>query len=156
MVYRKTKSVRIIPSALIGLFVALVLSSGATAGPYQIAMLHTPSIETSSKNFDLDALETKIRNTDAINFFAKIELKIGIDSLINDFGQFHNGQSGASLRVLKARFEKFLRSTVAMLRKGDASLAEELVMSRDELWKTLNNPTKLFAIVSLDHPNGQD
>jgi hypothetical protein len=29
---------------------------------------------------------------------------------------------------------------VAMLREGDPSLAEELVRSREELWKLLTNP----------------
>ncbi len=136
----KTKQSRRFSSALIGLAVTLVMSTGATASPDQIALLMIPSLERPSTNIDLDALETKISNTNAINFLAKLKLKNEIDSLTNEIGQIHNGQSANSLGELKRRFEDFLRSTVAMLRKGDPLLAEELVMSREELWKMLADP----------------
>ncbi len=131
---------RIFASALIGLAVTLVMSTGATAGPDQMASLRVPGIETSAKDIDLSALETKISNSNAINIFDKLKLKNGINSLTDEFGQFHNGQSTISLRELKRRFEDFFRSTVAMLRKGDPSLAEELVTSREEILKILTEP----------------
>ncbi len=139
MAKNKTKQSRKFSSALIGLAVTLVMSTGATASPDQIALLMIPSLERPSTNIDLDALETKISNTNAINFLAKLKLKNEIDSLTNEIGQIHNGQSANSLGELKRRFEDFLRSTVAMLRKGDPLLAEELVMSREELWKMLTD-----------------
>lgn len=105
-----------------------------------MASLQVPGIGTPSGNIDLVALETKISNTSAINIFDKLKLKNGIDSLTSEIDQFHSGQSANSLGDLKLRFEDFLHSTVAMLRKGDPSLAEELVRSREELWKLLTNP----------------
>lgn len=136
-----TNKSRRVPSALAGLAVTLAMATGAAASPDQIALLKVPGIESSSKKIDLGALEKKISNTDAITVFAKLELKNGIDSLTDEVGQIHNGQSSISFRELKQRFEEFLHGTVAMLRKGDPSLAEELSMSRDALWKVLTDPT---------------
>ena len=64
--YSKTKQSRIFSSALIGLAVTLVMSTGATAGPDQIVSLEVPGFKTSSEKFDLGALETKISNTNAM------------------------------------------------------------------------------------------
>jgi len=143
--YNKPKQSRIFSSALIGLAMTLVMSSRVAANPDQIASLQIPGMERSAKNIDLGALETKISNTDAINLFDKIKLKNGVDSLTNEFGQYHNGQSSISLGELTQRFEAFFRSTVAMLRKGDPSLAEELVMSRGKLLKILTEPQAELA-----------
>ncbi|MDA1325600.1 MAG: hypothetical protein O3C34_12725, partial [Proteobacteria bacterium] len=140
LAYSNTRQSRTISSALIGLAMTLLMSTGAKAGPDQMASLQVPGIGKPSGNIDLVALETKISNTSAINIFDKLKLKNGIDSLTSEFDQFHSGQSANSLGDLKLRFEDFLHSTVAMLRKGDPSLAEELVRSREELWKFLTSP----------------
>ena len=140
--FGKNKKIRMVSSALVGLAATLVLSAGAAATPGQIASLQVPGIQGTSHQVDLVALETKISNTDAINFIAKIKLKNGIDSLTSEFDQFHNGQSNNSLGDLRRRFDEFLFSTVAMLRNGDPTLADELVMSRDALWKILTDPKK--------------
>ena len=121
--HNKTKRSRVLSSAVIGLAMTLVMSTGAIASPDQIA-----------------SLETKISNTSAINFIAKLKIKNDIDSLTEEIGQIHNGQSDISLRELKLRFEDFFHSTVVMIRKGDPSLAKELVMLREELWKILTIP----------------
>ena len=46
----------------------LVMSTGVTAGPDQIASLEVPGFKTSSEKFDLGALETKISNTNAMAY----------------------------------------------------------------------------------------
>jgi hypothetical protein len=151
-----TKRSRIFPTALMALAMTLVISTGAAAGPDQIASRDAPIFKTSSKNFDFCALETKIRNTNAIDFFSKINLKNEIDSLIDDFRNFQVGESAYSFGALKARFENLIRNTVAMLRKGDAALAEEIERSGEALWTTLNTPEKLVAIASFNHNNQHD
>ena len=144
-------------SAFIGLTMTLAMPAGATAAPDQLASLQVPGIERSSKNIDLGALETKISKTGALNIFAKLQLKNRIDSLTSEVDQIHNGQSDISLDELRQRFDKFFHSTVALLRKGDPSLADELVISRDKLWKVLSKPeaetpdsatTKLEALIN--------
>ena len=138
--YNNTKRSRMFASAFIGLALTLVMSAGVAADLDQLASLQVLGIEKSLKNIDLDALETKISKTGALNVFAKLQLKNSIDSLTSEVGQIHNGQSDISLDELRQRFEKFFHSTVALLRKGDPLLADELAMSRDKLWKVLSNP----------------
>ena len=123
----------------------LVMSAGAMASPGQITSLEVPKYGSPPATVDLVALETKIGDTDAINFMAKLKLKVGINSLTSAFEEFHKGQSAKSLNELRLRFEDFLYSTAAMIRKGDPKLAKELVMSRDDLWKVLTNPEKILA-----------
>jgi hypothetical protein len=132
-------------SAFAGLMLALLAPVSAMASPGQILALHGPGIASSSAKVDLVALETKIGETDALNFIAKLRLKLGIDSLKEAFGQFHKGESNSSLRELRGQYEEFLYTTAAKLREGDPKLARELVMSRDEIYQMLANPEKLLA-----------
>jgi hypothetical protein len=127
----------------LGLALAFLTPAAADAGADRMASLQLPPIEASPDGFeriDLAALETKISNTDAIDFLDKIRLKSGIDSLTEAFGRYHKGESARDLGALRHRFEDFLYSTVAMLRAGDPSLARELALSREALWKILTDP----------------
>ena len=132
-------------STLLGLAMLLLMPAGAMASSGQIASLEVQKYGSPVATIDLVSLETKIGDTDALNFLAKPKLKLGINSLTSAFGEFHKGQSANSLDELRIRFEGFLYSTAAMIRKGDPKLAKELVMSRDELWKVLTNPEKILA-----------
>ena len=127
-------------SAFMGLALSVAMSARASASPDPVALRQVPGMERPSGNIDLVALEEKISNTSAMTIFAKLELKSGIDSLTSEVGQIRSGQSNTSLTELKKRFEEFLYSTVAKLREGDPALADELAMSRDELWRVLTNP----------------
>ena len=143
--HRKFKPSRFLLSALAGLALTLLVPGAAMAGPEQLASLQishveTPSSGPSSGPFDLEALEAKIGDTDALNFIAKIRLKHGIDSLTEAFGEFHNGKSTKSLTELERGFEEFLYRTVGQLQKGDPSLARELALSRDAIWSLLTDP----------------
>ena len=135
-----TRHSRIYSSALLGLAVTLAMSMGASANADKVALLQLPDIERSSNNIDLDALETKISNTQAIGFFAKLRIRIEIDSLTDKISQILNGRSTASLKDVKRRYEDFHRSTVTRLRKGAPSLADELAKSRDQFWMVLTKP----------------
>ena len=136
----KSKASQFGSFALVALALALLIPTAANAGREQMAALQAPSMDTPSKGFDLVALETKLSNTDALNFIAKLKLRHGINSLTEEFGAFHSGRSTRSLSELRQRFEEFLYRTVASLREGDPSLARELALSRDDLWKLLTNP----------------
>lgn len=125
-----------------GLALSLAMSARASASPDPVALRQVPGMERPSGQVDLVALEEKISNTSAMTIFAKLELKSGIDSLTSEVGQIRSGESNTSLSELRKRFEEFLYSTAAKLRKGDPALADELVMSRDELWHVLTNPNK--------------
>jgi len=152
---RRSRRVRKISAALMAFLTALLLSAMAAAEPGQLAALRMPAFAAPSESFDLRALEAKIRNTDAIDMFAKINLKYEISSLIEDVSRSHADRSAVDLRKQRVRFEKLIASTVDMLRKGDRALAEEVAGSREALWKFLNDPEKRLALAELSG-NGQN
>lgn len=145
----RSASVRRVSGALTGFLLTLAVSSGAVAGPDQFASLEMPSFGTASESRDLDALEAKIRNTDAIDLFAKISIKNELSSLIEEIARSRESKNAADLKIQKARFEKLIDGTVAMLRKGDAPLAKEVAESRGAIWNFLNRPEIHVAAASL-------
>jgi hypothetical protein len=138
--HRKTHPSRLLLSVLAVLGLMLMAPATSIAGPEQLASLQVSPIGTPPGKFDLEALEVKLSNTDAINFVGKIKLKMGIDSLTEAFGEFHNGKSTKSLSELERYFEEFLYRTVGQLQKGDPALARELATSRDAIWSLLTDP----------------
>lgn len=128
----------------------------AAAGPGQIASLEASRFGPSSEDFDLGTLETKIRNTDAIDLFSKVSLKYEISSLIDEMARSHETKNAAGFTKQRARFEKLVDRMVIMLRKGDLSFAKEVEDSREALWKILNSPEKLLAIANLNGDRQDD
>ncbi len=147
---RRSRGSRRLYVALTALLIALGISAAALAGPDQIAFSNASNFRASSEKFDFHALETKIRNSEAIDLFSKISLKIEITSLVNEAVRLHEGKSAAGLYQRKVRFEELIDRAVIMLRKGDVSLAEEVEGSREALWRFLNSPEKLLAFADLN------
>lgn len=149
---RRSKPFRALPAIAMALLTTLLMSTAAAADPDQVASLQVPVYGPAPhKDFDLQALEAKIRNTDAIDLFAKINLKFEISSLIDDVARSQASKNAADLARQRVRFEKLIDSTVDMLRKGDAALAAEVASSRAALWSFLNDPERRLTIAELDN-----
>lgn len=156
MPHRRSKSFRRFSTAVMVLLMTLVVYAAAAAGPGQIASLEVSRFGSSSEDFDFGALETKIRNTDAIDLFSKISLKYEISSLIDEMARSHETKNAAGFTKQRERFEKLVDRTVIMLRKGDISFAKEVEDSREALWQILNSPEKLLAIANLNGDRQDD
>lgn len=142
---RRARRSRRLTAALMAFLTALLLSAMAAAQPGQLAELRMPGLETPSKSFDLRALEAKIRSTDALDMFAKMNLKFEISSLIEDVGRAQARSDAARLAEVRVRFDKVIANTVRMLREGDVPLADEVAGSREALWQFLNDPETRLA-----------
>ncbi len=154
---RRSRIFRKNSTAVMALMMTLaIFAAAAEAGPDQIASLEVSRFGSSSQDFDLGALETKIRDTDAIGLFSKISLRYEIWSLIDEMARLHEGKSTVRLDKQKQNFERLIDSAVVMLRQGDISLAEEVEGSRDAFWQILKSPEKLFAMVNLNGDRQDD
>lgn len=153
---RRSKTFRRFSTAVMALLMILVVYAAAAAGPGQIASLEASHFGASSEDFDLGALETKIRNTDAIDLFSKISLKYEISSLIDEMARAHETRNAAGFTGQRARFERLIDRTVVMLSKGDIVFAKEVEDSREALWRFLNSPEKLLAFESLNGDRQDD
>lgn len=102
--------------------------SGVTAGVESAAAL------------DLEALETRLRETRAIGLFTKLSLRNQVDDLLEEFRRFHQGQGSGPLARLYERFDLLLMKVLSLLQDDDPALARDIVVSRDALWQMLADP----------------
>lgn len=89
---------------------------------------------------DLTGLADGVRDTRAISFLAKLEVKEKAERLFDDMQQFHEGRSRHELTSLRERFDALLEWLVSLVSPGDPALHDQLVASRDVLWHTLADP----------------
>jgi len=89
---------------------------------------------------DLDDLEQRLRNTDAIGFLTKLSLKHEIDDLLDAFRAFHKGKGELTHEQLRERYDLLLLKVVTLLQDGDPTLAQEIYAAREGLWELLLDP----------------
>jgi hypothetical protein len=88
---------------------------------------------------DIAALETKLRDTDAIGFFTKLELKSQVDTLLDRFRGYHqNGRP--PLAELRERFNLLFLKVLTLLQNDAPTLHAEIAGARDGLWSMLADP----------------
>ena len=95
---------------------------------------------------DLKSLEAGLKETNAIGFFTKIEIKNQVGDLVDEFRAVYQGRSQTSLSDLRSAYDRLLLKVLALLQDGDPRLAKAIAASRDSLWKMLSDP-KTFATI---------
>jgi len=98
-----------------------------------------------SKGIDFDTLADDLGSTDAIDFITKLGLNGELDSLIEAFREYHDGSGGHSLAALYARFDRLLRTTLALIEDSDPPLFLKLKRSRSRLWQILVDRKEFHA-----------
>ncbi|MEO6269000.1 MAG: hypothetical protein ABIP08_01710 [Lautropia sp.] len=99
----------------------------------------------ASPPLDLDALETRLKETKAIGLFTKLALKNQIDDLLDRFRAFHQGRPKASLAELRQSFDLLVLKVLALLQDSDPPLASAIASSRESIWDILSNPARFAA-----------
>ena len=122
---------------------AFIAASFLLVGPKEQA--YAGEVDVSADM--LDDLEDGLRSSDAIGIAAKLSLKARIDSLVDEFRHFHQGQSELAIQALETRFETLLQDTLGLVRSGDPSLFIQISSAREELWVTLSDPDLFEAAV---------
>lgn len=91
---------------------------------------------------DLDQLQERLRDTDAIGFFTKLKLKNELDDLVDAMRAHFAGADNPSLEQLRERYDLLLMKVLAVLDEGDPALSRDLSASRDRLWDLLADPQR--------------
>jgi hypothetical protein len=99
----------------------------------------------ASEDIDFDTLTDDLGSTDAIDFFTKLGLNGELDSLIEAFREYHDGSGDHSLAALYARFDRLLRTTLALIEDSDPPLFLKLKGSRSRLWQILVDREEFHA-----------
>ena len=124
----------------------LVVFGGQAIADPQSAPVEVQPVAFEKVN--LEGLRSSLRETDAIGFTTKLTLNNDLDSLLEGFGDYHDGRGDQTLLSLRERFSTLLASTLSLLREDDPKLFRKLEAARDDLWLIVSAPEKFEAAVS--------
>jgi hypothetical protein len=105
-----------------------------------------PSAVPARATLDLDALEQRLKDTDAIGVFTKIALKNQVDDLLKRFKVYHENDGKTALTQLRQSYDQLLLKVNDVLKNGDPSLAGEIMGSREAIWGMLSDPVKFAKL----------
>ena len=100
----------------------------------------------SAPPLDLKALETRLKDTNAIGVYTKLTLKNQVDDLLDAFRAYYKGQAKSTLAELRHSFDMLVLKVIALLQDADPPLASAIASSREAIWGILSDPVK-FATV---------
>lgn len=92
--------------------------------------------------FDIDVLIDRMKQTEAIGVISKLSLKNQVDDLLEKAEEIKKKEPDSDISAQKSAlredFEGLILKTVTLLTKGeDFSLAEDIYLAREELWKSI-------------------
>ncbi len=105
-----------------------------------------PATAPTRAALDLDALEQRLKDTDAIGVFTKIALKNQVDDLLKRFKAYHQRDGKTALAQLRQSYDQLLLKVNDVLKNGDPSLAGEIMGSREAIWGVLSDPVKFAKL----------
>lgn len=100
----------------------------------------------AASTLDLDALEQRLKDTDAIGVFTKIALKNQVDDLLKQIKAYHESNGKPALAQLRQSYDQLLLKVNDVLKNGDPSLASEIMGSREAIWSVLSDPVKFAKL----------
>lgn len=110
------------------------------------ALPQKPGAVPARAALDLDALEQRLKDTDAIGVFTKIALKNQVDDLLKRFKAYHENDGKTALTQLRQSYDQLLLKVNDVLKNGDPSLAGEIMGSREAIWGVLSDPVKFAKL----------
>lgn len=100
----------------------------------------------AASTLNLDTLEQRLKDTDAIGVFTKIALKNQVDDLLKRFKAYHDSDGKSALAQLRQSYDQLLLKVNDVLKNGDPSLAGEIMGSREAIWGVLSDPVKFAKL----------
>ena len=95
---------------------------------------------------DLKALETHLKETNAIGVMTKLSLKNDVDDLLDRFRAFYQGKLKTTLAELRRPFDLLVLKLLSLLQDSDPSLAAAILASREAIWGILSDPAKFATL----------
>ena len=117
----------------------------AAAAPASTGASVTPP-SPAKPPLDLNALEARLRETDAIGMFTKIALKNQVEDLLDQFRDYYAGKVKTSLAELRPPYDRLLLKVLALLQDEDPDLARAIVDSREPMWSILADPARFATL----------
>jgi hypothetical protein len=99
-----------------------------------------------SPPLDLEALEQRLKETNAIGLMTKLSLKNQVDDLLEQFRDYYQGRLKTTLAELRQLYELLLMKTLSLLQDGDPALAKAINGSREAIWAILSDRDKFSKL----------
>ena len=124
--------------------------SPGTKAPAKIAAAQAPAkpgpaaqaAKPKTPPMDLKALETHLKETNAIGVMTKLSLKNQVDDLLAQFRAFYQGKLKTTLAELRRPFDLLVLKLLSLLQDSDPSLAAAILASREAIWGILSDRVK--------------
>ncbi len=120
----------------------------AEPAPKKETAAPAPSKPPAAPPLDLNALEKRLKDTEAIGVFTKLTLKNQVDDLLAQFEAHHEGANRTSLAELRQPYDLLIIKVLSLLQDRDARLANDLIQSREAIWNILSDPVRFQRLVN--------
>jgi len=114
--------------------------------PAQAATTKTTPPKAAAAPLDLDALETRLRQTKAIGLMTKLSLKNQVDDLLDKFKKHYAGNATPTMADLRRSYDLLMMKVLSLLQDDDQKLASDILSSRERIWGLLADPKSFAAL----------
>lgn len=111
--------------------------------PADVAAVPT---QPTAPTLDLESLENRLRETDAIGFMTKLTLKTQVEDLLDRFRAYYDGTDTIQLTQLRQPYDSLILKVLALLQDKDPPLAKEIATSREAIWGILTDREKFLKL----------
>ena len=105
-----------------------------------VAGAAAPSI--ASEPVNLEVLETRLRDSEAIDWMQKVQLSAEVEDLKQQIQDRYRDAPSPGLNDLLGQFNALFDAVLAMLRDTDPILHNDMLASRRLIWTTLSQPAE--------------
>lgn len=102
--------------------------------------------EEEPSQLDLDGLKERLRETEAIGFFTKLELRSQVNDLLDAFRVYHESEGRGTIAQLHEQYDLLLLKMRTLLQDSDPKLAHAISASRESVWVLLSDPEKFVNL----------
>ncbi len=121
-------------------------ASKAPAAPAAAPRKPVAAKPEGSPPLDLESLEQRLKETNAIGLLTKLSLKNQVDDLLEQFRDYYQGRLKTTLAELRQLYELLLMKTLSLLQDGDPALAKAINGSREAIWAILSDRDKFSKL----------
>ena len=79
-------------------------------------------------------------------FSPSLEIKGQVEDLVDDFADFHDGESHLQIGQLEDRFDLLVMKLLTLLQDDDPALKQDIADARPQLWAALSDPVEFEAV----------
>jgi hypothetical protein len=97
---------------------------------------------------DLDSLERRLKDTDAIGIMTKLTLKNQVSDLLGQFEGLYGGTIKTTLTELRQPYDLLILKVLSLLQDRDPPLAHDILASREAIWGILSDRDKFQNVVN--------